>query len=124
MARKIYDDPININKKMWLDILKDNEITKQNTRDVLRVLFESQKHEERAGKIGEILDRPYEGLNGIIAAFGDNIIKAYPEITCPKYEDGRNAPFHVSLLGEYKNGGFYWKLRPELAEALKEYKAE
>jgi len=125
MARKIYDDSINIDKKLWLEILNDREITKQNTMDVLRVLFESQDHEERSGIIAKTLGYSCCGTcNSIIKSYGNRIVNTYSKIKCPKYENGKNAPFHVSLLGEYKNGFFYWKLRPELAEALKVYKPE
>jgi hypothetical protein len=123
MAKKIYNDHINIDKKLWLEILSD-EITDQDTLAILNVLLDSNEYEERGKVIGERLERDYRGLNGIIKSYGKRITDKYPKIKCPKYEDGRDARFHVPFLAEKKNGGWYWKLRPELVEALKAYKAE
>jgi hypothetical protein len=124
MARKVYNDPINIDKKMWLEILND-DITDQNTKDILTFLLEKCKeYEERGGIIARKLKyNHHAACNGIIKSYGNRIINTYPNINVPKYENGKYAPFHVPFLGESKNGFFYWKLRPELAEALKEYKA-
>jgi len=109
---------------MWLEILK-SDITDQNTLDILNVLLDSKEHEERAGIIAKKLKYSnHSACNKIIAAYGERITDKHPKITCPKHEDGKDAPFNVSLLGEYKNGFFFWKLRPELAEALKAYKPE
>ena len=122
MERKVYNDPININKKEWLEIL-DDDITYQNVLDILRFLLE--KHEERTGIIAEKFGYSHLiAVNKIIAAYGDRIITKYPKVKCPKYENGKPAWFHVSLLAEKKDGFWYFKLRPELAEALKVYKTE
>jgi hypothetical protein len=116
MARKFYDDPLNISKKMWLKILND-EITDPNVLEILFVLLESNEYKERGGKIGEKLKKAYQGFNGIIAAYGYKIKENYPEFKYPP------DPFNIPFLGEPQNGYFYWKLRPELAEALKVFKA-
>jgi hypothetical protein len=124
MARKIYDDPINVNKKMWLEILKD-EITDQATLNILTVLVDSKNYEERAGIIAEKLKYSHHAaINGIVKSYALRIITKYPKINVPKYDDGKYALFHVLLLAEWRKGVWYWKLRPELAEALKEYKPE
>jgi len=126
MARKIYDDPINIDKILWLEILSNKDITNPSTLDILDFLFnECNNCEERGGIIAKKLKYSHQAAcNGIIKSYGKRIIDNYPEIKCPKYENGREARFNIPFLGESRNGFFYWKLRPELAEALKEYKAE
>jgi hypothetical protein len=124
MARKIYNDRINIDKKMWLEILND-EITDKKTLDILNVLFKSNDYEERAGIIAEKLKYSHHAaINGIIKSYALRIIDKYPKINVPEYEDKRYALFHVLLLAEWRKGFWYWKLRPELAEVLKEYKPE
>jgi len=119
MARKIYNDPISIDTKTWIAILGDKDITDQNTLDILNVLFDSDNYEERGGIIAEKLKYSHHAAcNGIIKSYGKRIADNYPKY---KYPEDR---FHIPLLGEKKNGYFYWKLRPELAEALKKYGIE
>ena len=97
MARKVYDDELKIDKKMGLEILKD-DITDQNTLDVLIVLFDSKEHEERAGIIAKKLKYSHwAAINGIIAAYGNRIKNTYQKYKYP--ED----PFNVPLLGERKD---------------------
>jgi len=87
---------------MWLEILK-NDITDQNTLDVLKILLDSTKHEERAGIIAKKLKYSHcAACNGIIAAYGKRIIDTYLNIKCPKHENGKYALFHVSLLAKKK----------------------
>ena len=118
MAKKEYLTELNIDKKVWLEILK-SEITDQNTLDVLNVLLDSKEHEERAGIIAKKLKYSHHAAcNSIISKYGNRIKNNYLKYNYP--EDR----FNIPLLGERKNGFFYWKLRSELAEALKEYKAE
>jgi len=118
MAKKDYNTELKIDKKTWLEILKD-DITDQHTLDVLNVLLDSKDYEERAGIIAKKLKyRHCAAINGIISKYGYRIKNNYPKY---KYPEDR---FNVPLLGERKNGFFYWKLRPELVEALKAYKAE
>jgi len=119
MARKIYDDPLNIDTKTWLTILGNDKITDPKTLEILTFLFYSDNYEERGGIIAKKLKYSHHAAcNGIIKSFGKRIEDNYPKY---KYPADR---FHVPFLGEAKNGGFYWKLRPELAEALKRYGAE
>jgi len=118
MAKKIYNAELKIDKKTWLEILK-SDITDQNTLNVLNVLLDSKDYEERAGIIAKKLKYGHcAAINGIISKYGYRIKNNYQEY---KYPEDR---FNIPLLGERRKNFFFWKLRPELAEALKVYKAE
>jgi len=114
----IINDNINIDKKLWLEILKD-DITDQIVLDILKFLLDSKDYEEHAKTISEKLK--FGNCNIYIKSFGNRIINKYPEINCPKYNNGKNAPSWIPFLKYFKNKFIYWKLRPELVEALKEY---
>jgi hypothetical protein len=117
MARKIYDNELKIDKKTWKKIINNNEITDQNTQNILDILLHSNNYEERGGIIAKKLKYSHHvACNSIIKSYGNRIKENYPEYKYP--ED----LFHIPLLGEKRNGYFYWKLRPLLAKALEEDK--
>ena len=119
--RKIYNDKINIDKKLWKKILVNDKITDPHTQEVLDIFVNSKDLTERAGIVAKKLKYSHcAAVNGIIKSYALRIINTYPEIRYPKYENGKPALFHVPFLGERKGVYFYWTLRPELVAALKE----
>ena len=88
--KKIYDDKINIDKKLWKEILSNEKITSNNTQDILDFYLKQKDKTERAGIVAKNLKYAHcAAINGIVKSFAWRIINSYPKISCPKYDDGR-----------------------------------
>lgn len=119
--KAIYDELINIDKKLWLKILADKYVTTQSVHNVLDIFLFSKDYTERAGIVAKKLKYKHcAAINWVIVSFASRILRKYPKINAPIHNDKTTAYFHVVFLGETKEPFFYWTLRPELVEAMNE----
>lgn len=113
-----YNEPLEISFEKWIEILNDQNITREEDIKVLKLIFESPNYEMSASKISELLGiKHYGEINLQISRFSKRIIEKI-KINPPIREDGSISYWHIPFLGYEKKGMFPWILRPELAEAM------
>ena len=112
------NEPINIDTKLWIEILENERITKETNLEVFRTLLECKNSEENCTDLSIKCGK--KSLNKLIACFGQRICRYYPNIITPKYKTGKDITFHIPFLfARIPNSSKWkWKLRPELKEAL------
>lgn len=117
---RFYDDPLEINVEVWVELLTDSEVTKKDDLEVLKLIYESRNHEMHAAEIALKLNLSHHAtLNSQIPRFSKRVIKmtgAQP----PLRGDGSARWWHVPFLGrDEKDGRCAWIMRPELVTACK-----
>src|SRR2546426_4582430 len=116
-----WKDHINITKEQWMIILEDKGIMTENDVQLLRLIYSCDGYKATASQLAQLLHMPHHApLNRQVGQLGKRIVKKL-NIPAPekKYDEGFNW-WNVPFWGEKRKEGFYWILRPELQEALRE----
>ena len=110
---------VNIDEKLWENILIDKEITTEKVLEILIFILKQPKQEASGKEIAKALNYSnHAPLNQIIPNFSKRILKKYQFIKKPEREDGTKRFWHIPFLGKYEPNRFIWILRPELTNAL------
>ncbi len=109
-------DP-NITKQMWINILKDNEITNEKVMPMLRFML-NNNGESTCSSLAKVLGGSATNYISIGTNFGKNIHDKHKI----KLFDNHGNYYAIPFIGKYvKEDGkerFSWTLRSELKEAL------
>lgn len=119
--RLYWMEPINITKEQWIRLLEDRDIITENDVQLLRLIYNCPDYRATGSQLAQLLRMPHHApLNRQVGQLGKRIVEKL-NILAPKqkYGEGFNW-WHVPFLGEARKEGYYWILRPELREALRE----
>jgi 5-methylcytosine-specific restriction protein A len=112
---------INIDKRLWKEILTDSYITTQKVKEILVYIVKQPKQEASGKEIAKVLNYKHHApLNQIIPKFSKRILDKYSFVKKPTREDGTKRFWHIPFLGKEEKDKFLWILRPELKDALVE----
>lgn len=110
----------------WIEVLQDNEITKEKDISILQAMYSFEGNKAAASQIGMILTgemgRKASGpINLEMGNWGKRLVKKYP-IRFTKREDGTERKWDLFFDGWSDNNSnlFIWKIKYELSEALRE----
>jgi len=120
-----WKDPINITKEQWMFLLEEKNIITEQDIQLLKLIYASDGCMATAAQLAQILRMPHHAsLNSQVGRLGKRIVKKL-NISAPqqKYGEGFNW-WHVPFWGTGAKEGFYWILRPELQEAIREIDEE
>jgi len=116
---KFYNEAINIDSKLWLKIITDENVINEKVLDILLVLLDSDKFEASGSYIArKLMYSHHAPLNKIIPDFSKRILKTYTSINPPKRKNGNIRYWHIPFLGTETKEKFTWILRNELKDAL------
>lgn len=118
---------IDITESQWESLLLDKSIFKEKDLELMLALYNSDLCKERATVLAEKIGvSNYQAVNQQIVQIGKRIVKKLPDIKYPKKYEPLNLPdIEYSLIpfeGEDDDdnpGHYYWILRSELENALK-----
>jgi len=114
-----FNSEVNIDENLWINILKDNELTTIKVLEILLFLMKQPKQESSGKDIAKALNyNSHATLNQIIPNFSKRILKKYTLIKKPEREDGTKRFWHIPFLGKKEKDKFIWIIRPELVTAL------
>ena len=115
-----YDPGFSVEK--WLELLNDSEVFNTASLEVMKRMI-AQGGEATCTELADKYGNEKNFYNKVSSSLAERIVK---KTNCPvqKREDGSTCWWTVLYLGRNagkENAGSYlWKLRPELAEALKQ----
>lgn len=121
MLNERWEDTVSITEEQWISLLRDEEVIKEEDIQVLKLIYTSIDSSATASQLAQLLNIPhFAPINSQVGRLGKRIAnKLKIEAPKEKYGDGYNW-WHVPFLGKSTKKGFYWILRPELKEAMKE----
>lgn len=116
-----YNDPLEISKERWAEILADNSVTEDLDLKILKIVYESKNHETTGSRIAAKLNFSHHVIiNTKVVQFSKRIIEK-TKVQPPSRADGKVRWWHVPFLGcDKKSKGFSWIMRPELVLAFEE----
>ncbi|HVB24749.1 MAG TPA: HNH endonuclease [Ktedonobacteraceae bacterium] len=123
--RKYWKRPINISREQWMILLEDKETITEQDAQLLRLIYTSKDCKATAGQLAHILNMPHHApLNRQVGQLGKRIVKTL-NIQAPMQNSGKGFNWwEVPFWGEATREGYYWILRPELREAMREIDEE
>ncbi len=123
--RHEWRDPIDITKELWELLLQEEDIITQQDVQLFELIYNCDGYEATASHLARLLNIPHHiRLNNQVGRLGKRIVKRL-NISAPRQESGNGFNWwHVPFLGEARKDGYYWILRPELIEAIKDLKAK
>jgi 5-methylcytosine-specific restriction protein A len=123
-----------LNEELWLKILNNREIVKNNQiLNIFQYMLRQPDLEAAASDIGKAIGygekkedaRGISGpVNTLVAGFVKNIDKIYPINIPIRQSDQKKYKFYTICFGDgsrWSKQKYIWRLRPELAAALKKY---
>ncbi len=122
--RKMYwDAPVDITLEGWMEILRDEKVTKEKDLEILDLYYRTADYSIRPEIAAMRLGWKKEAIavTRPISDFSKRVV-AKTGITPPDREGGGSWWWHVPFMGHYKHepeNRFYYFLRPELAVAYK-----
>jgi 5-methylcytosine-specific restriction enzyme A len=120
----IHRDNLDISAEMWLELLKDSSVFKDNDIALMKALYNCKGCREKASKLALILGvSRYSVLNLQIGRLGKRIVNKLPDLKFPTNKDGTVHYWHIPFWGEdaEKRGQYFWELRPELKIAIEQF---
>lgn len=120
-----WKEEVGISKEEWLILLKDDDIFKEEDRELINIIYNNKKYMACAYELAKNMNcTNSSSLNLQVGRLGKRIAKRL-KITETKWKEGEeNNWWHILFWGTKINGRFWWILRPELKEALDEYKRD
>ena len=116
-----HNQKVDIDKNLWVQILKDGELINNQVMDIFLYLLRQYKNEASGKEIARALGyKSHATLNVLIPNFSKRIIRKHPHIKIPDRYDGTKRLWHIPFLGSEEKNKFNWILRNELKEALVE----
>lgn len=114
-----YNDPLDISAEVWTQLLADKKITSDKDLKILKIVYDSPKHEIRASEIvPKINYYTHHGpINSQISRFSKRVIDK-TGVQPPLRKDGKPRWWHVPFLGYESGRSFPWIMRDELVIAF------
>ena len=118
----IYKERLNISVERWEELLQDSRVFKDDDIILIRTLYKCKGCRERASVLANIIGTNYQVLNLQIGRLGKRIVNEFPDVEFPTRENGKILYWYIPFVGEDAEtpGQFYWELRSELKQAIKE----
>ena len=120
----IYYCDIDISKEEWLGILKDESVA-DNYKDTIVCFYRMPGHKGTCASVGKKFGKKPASLNINVWQFGKYVQNRLNRFECINTAGDKNYwPVPMGQGRVLKGGGdgsFEWQLRPELAEAVKDY---
>ncbi|WP_241994007.1 AAA family ATPase [Mesobacillus foraminis] len=116
---------MDISKEQWKELLLDTSIFNENNLEHMKCLYSFDNHAATCKEVSEELGETPQYYIGLATGLARRIAKKL-EIEKLPTRDGSDADVYWYILfygqeaNDRKRGNFEWKLRPALAEALKE----
>lgn len=119
MAKVIRSPAHEFDKTEWVGILRDEELTKPENLRILKAVYQSPGHGNKAGVISNILGINHHAtVNRLVVQHAKRIAEKN-KFYFKKREDGTSRYYTLFFIGESTKTGYLWTLLPELTEALK-----
>ena len=120
----IYSCDVGISKKEWLEILKETS-TRQSFKDALYRFYYMPQHKGTCSAVSSHIGGNSHALNILVSKFGEYVRKRLNRFQVLG-SDGKPSRWIIPMnngrhLSSDEEGSFEWQLRPELADALKQY---
>ncbi|MCL2522866.1 MAG: HNH endonuclease [Erysipelotrichales bacterium] len=104
--------------EIWLEILKKELALENDIVDILYYYYDCNDFVSQDEVLSKFNIGGNGGLNSKVKAFGKRIID-FTKIEKQYKADGTERRWNIPFLGKQENNNILWKIRPELAEALK-----
>lgn len=119
--RNYWNSPIDITKEQWMMLLANRDMITEQDLQLLKLIYTCNGYKATAGQLAHLLNMPHHApLNRQIGQLGKRIVKKLNiQAIRQKYGEGYNW-WEVPFTGYSSKEGFYWELRPELQEAMRE----
>jgi len=122
-AYKAYDQETRqLTVGEWVKILRDKEVTKNSDLQILRVVFYEEDYALNGKEIARSINHPGKHVNGQIMGYARRIANKYDIEFRRKNEKTQYWAFFFH--GKYNAPYFWWQLKPNLIEALKQLNKE
>lgn len=112
-----------LTKQQWINVLRNEEITKEIDILILQIIYSFEGHESYASRIGLTLGFKGKNLsspiNLEIGRWGKRLVKIYP-VRYTIREDGSERKWDIFFDGRTDGKFFIWKLKNELKEAIED----
>ena len=119
-----YSSAVGISKDEWLEILKDETVSEKYKEAVI-CFYYMPDYKGSCVAVGNRLGKNAYSLVATIMNFGKYVQKRFGRFQVVD-EDGNNTYWPIPMkqgkrLSNKEEGNFEWTLRPELADAIREY---
>ena len=119
-----YSSAVDISKNEWLEILKDESVSEKYKEAVI-CFYYMPEYKGSAIAVRNRLGKNAYSLVASIMNFGKYVQKRLARFQVVN-EDGNNTYWPIPMkqgkyLSNNEEGAFEWTLRPELADAIREY---
>lgn len=112
----VYDCDINITTQEWVDIIKDNKLTKSEYKNILLLFLEEPDHKSTCKELGEKYNINSQQINAMVMNFGKAIQKKINRYHI--FKDNQEKYWPYTMIGRDKGSLFEYTVRPNLVEAL------
>ena len=120
----VYRSDVDISKDEWLGFLKDKAVS-DNYKEAVACFYYLPDHKGSCVSAGKPFGKKPASLNATIMQFGKFVQNKLNRFECINTEGNKNYwPIPMGIGRPLKNGeegSFEWQLRPELAEAVKDW---
>jgi hypothetical protein len=121
---RYYDYDVEISKKQWLELLQDRDIFKEKNIEHMKCIYAFENHAATCKEVSGILGDKSSTYVGLATALAKRIAAKLNIESLPARKDSGDVYWYILFYGQKVNdresGNFEWKLKPELAAALKE----
>jgi hypothetical protein len=119
-----YDYDVNITKEQWIELLQDSTIFHEENIKHLKCLYTFENHAATSKEVSEKLGNTSSYYIGLANALAKRISKKLNLTNLPSRNNDADIYWYILFYGQSvkdpKRGSFEWKLKPNLADALKE----
>lgn len=122
---RYYEEDIKISKVQWKKLLQDSSIFNENNLEHMKCIYSFDNHAATCKEVSEKLGETASYYIGLANGLAKRIA-AKLELEKLPTRDGSNGEvywyilFYGQSVKDRRRGNFEWKLRPPLADALKE----
>ncbi|MFA9188764.1 McrB family protein [Flavobacterium magnesitis] len=112
-----YDCDIDLGVEDWIELLLDETLTSDNTRDILIKFHNEPEHKSTCKNLSEKYQISAQSINGNITAFAKAIKKKLNRFEIIGI-DGNPTYWIIVMTGKNIGEHFEWKMRDELIKAM------
>jgi 5-methylcytosine-specific restriction endonuclease McrBC GTP-binding regulatory subunit McrB len=122
---RYYDYEVNISKEQWKELLHDPEVFDERNLEHLKCLYSFDNHAATCKEVSEKLGNTAQYFVGLGTSLARKVARKLGVENLPTRDgNGGDVFWYILFYGQEvrdrQRGNFEWKLRPELADALKE----
>ncbi|MFF3024577.1 McrB family protein [Gottfriedia sp. NPDC057948] len=121
---RYYDYEVEITKDQWIELIQDKEIFKEKNIEHMKCVYKFENHAATCKEVSQILGGTAQTYNGLATALAKRIATKLNIEKLPARKGDSDVYWCILFNGQdvadSDRGTFEWKLKPELANALKE----